>query len=418
MRVKQRHLIFWVIILFFRVLIAQESYTGQTIEEILSLPEEEIDLGLACLVLAKDAYPNLNIEFFDYVLDYMANRVKFLMQGFTDPEARIGMLKTYLYRPGWWNDSITFTYDLDDLEARKKENQFLNGYLATKKGSCTTMPMLHLVLADRLGWPIYAVRSPQHFFCRYVADGFEKNNIEATCGGGYISNERYILDFGIPDKAIQNGVYLRTLSKKEYLASLLSINALHFISREKNLKRAIRYLQLALSIDSTLASAHWNLSISYYQYAKQLNQEMQKKIQSTMTIYEIERQVLLKRRKDTIIKNRTLERLQIMVSPPKPSLWPSGQGLPALLNLPEIKPQQQIKPPTNFSPYMAELQSELQFKLRGIKLQYHSRIEQALTLAKLHKKRAVELGIVVKLPEEFFRRQARSIEEFKKTGKY
>ena len=90
------------------------------------------------------------------------------------------MMNTYLYRKGWWNDSIAFTYDLDDLEASKKENQFLNGYLATKKGSCITMPMLHLVLADRLGWPVYPVLTPKHYFCRYIEPGFEENNIEAT----------------------------------------------------------------------------------------------------------------------------------------------------------------------------------------------------------------------------------------------
>jgi hypothetical protein len=44
------------------------------------------------------------------------------MQGRTEPEARIAMMNTYLYRPGWWNDSITFTYDLDDMEASKTEN--------------------------------------------------------------------------------------------------------------------------------------------------------------------------------------------------------------------------------------------------------------------------------------------------------
>ncbi len=40
---------------------AQEHYTGQTIEQILELPEKEIDLGIACLVLAKDAYPQIDI---------------------------------------------------------------------------------------------------------------------------------------------------------------------------------------------------------------------------------------------------------------------------------------------------------------------------------------------------------------------
>lgn len=240
---------------------AQDRYTGQTIEDILALPDDQIDLGLACLVLAKEAYPHLDIPLFDALLTHIASQINHLMQGVTDPEARIAMMNTYLYRPGWWNDSLTFTYDLDDLEGAKKDNQFLNGYLATRKGSCITMPMLHLVLADRLGWPMAAVRSPKHFFARYVAKGFPKNNIEATAGGGYLSNARYIAEVGIPAKAIRNGVYLRTLSKKEYLASLLLNNARHWQEREGNLGKAIQSLQLAVSMDSTFSSAHWNLVV-------------------------------------------------------------------------------------------------------------------------------------------------------------
>ncbi|MBD3197235.1 MAG: hypothetical protein GF317_19430, partial [Candidatus Lokiarchaeota archaeon] len=69
------------ILFLFSISFAQEKYEGQTIEQILELPGEEIDLGIAMLVLAKDAYPNLNINFFDYALDFMADRLNQLMQG-------------------------------------------------------------------------------------------------------------------------------------------------------------------------------------------------------------------------------------------------------------------------------------------------------------------------------------------------
>lgn len=256
-------------------LTAQEHYNGQTIEQILELPEEEIDLGIACLVLAKDAFPQLDIARFDYILDYMVDRIDRLMQEAVDPESRIGMMNTYLYRAGWWNDSLTFTYDLDDLKGEQKENQFLNGYLSTRTGSCVTMPMLHLVLADRLGWPMKASRSVKHFFLRYVADGFKKNNIDATVGGGYRPDELYKEEAGIPDIAIANGVYLRSLSKKEYIASLLLNQARHFHEREADLHKAAYLLQLALVYDPTFASAHWNLGHYYYLLARQLEQDME-----------------------------------------------------------------------------------------------------------------------------------------------
>ncbi len=270
----------------------QERYTGQTIEQILELPEEEIDLGIACLVLAKDAFPGLNVAGFDYILDYMADRIDRLMQGAVDPESRIGMMNTYLYRSGWWNDSLTFTYDLDDLKGAQKENQFLNGYLSTRTGSCITMPMLHLVLADRLNWPMKASRSVRHYFLRYVADGFERNNIDATVEGGYRPDGLYKEEAGITDKAIENGVYLRTLSKKEYIASLLLNQARHFHEREADLHKAVHLLRLALATDPTFASAHWNLGHYYYLLARQLEQEMEGKLIAAKVNFEISRRAM------------------------------------------------------------------------------------------------------------------------------
>jgi regulator of sirC expression with transglutaminase-like and TPR domain len=237
---KSFFLIFSFLILFLNISYSQNKYP--TIEEILEMPEEDIDLGIACLVPAKDAYPNMKIESFDYVINYMVNKLKILNQDRTDAFSRIGLLNTYLYKPGWHNDSITFTYDLDDLEAAKKENQLLNSYIATKNGSCITMPMLYLVLADRLDWPIKPVRAPRHFFCRYEEEGLKEKNIAPTVGGGYSSDKKYVNDFGITEKPIDNGVYLRTLSKKEYLASLLLNNARHFHEREKNIKKSIHHI--------------------------------------------------------------------------------------------------------------------------------------------------------------------------------
>lgn len=136
------------------------------------------------------------------------------------------------------------------------------------------MPMLHIVLADKLDWPIKAVRNPKHVFCRYIDRNLEMNNIEATCGGGYVSNERYISDSQISKKAIKNGVYLRTLSKKEYIASMLLTCARYCYENNKNIQKAIYYTGLAVYHDSTLSSGHWNLGKHYYELAFNLETDM------------------------------------------------------------------------------------------------------------------------------------------------
>jgi len=351
-------------------LFSQTKTTFSSIREIFKQPEDSIDLGNVCLLLAKDAYPDLNIDRFNYAIDYMVDRIKYLNKGITDPIARVGLLNAYFFLPGWWNDSITFTYDLDDLEARKTTNQFLNGYIATKKGSCITMAMLYLVIADRLGWPIKPVRSTQHFFCRYIQEGLKYNNIEATCGGGYISDSQYVHQVGIPQKAIDNGVYLRTLTKNEYIASILQVNSGYFYRDKHDLENAARYARLSIDYDSTFSMAYWNLGEFYREKSIQLDSLRKIEIKDAHSMYEFE-----------------------MSGP---------QGNRVMPNT--IQGQNRY--------------SELEADLMGIRDKYDAKIEQLITTSRGLKSIAKELGIVRKFPDEFFRKQGKAIEEFKRTGKY
>lgn len=263
-------LILWIFLSIWTVS-AQRVYAGQSIEEILALPEDQIDTGHACLVLAKDAYPDLNVAAFDRLLDEMADRINALLRGRNEPEQRIGMMNTYLYRPDWWNGNATFEYNRDDLLAQKKESQFLNGYLATRKGSCLTMAMLYLALADRLGWPIRAVRAPSHYFCRYI--GMKDGNIEATSFGGFSPDSAYIADLKIPESAVRSGAYMKTLTRKEYIATLLEVNARLFHDRG-DFQKAIYYLELSVANDPAFSGGHWNLANYTYRYAKRLAEEV------------------------------------------------------------------------------------------------------------------------------------------------
>ena len=202
------------IIIFSEITFSQSSYSGQSVEKLFDLPEEEINIGVASLVLAKEFYPDMNVDFFLYSFDYMAQRFSEVFGQYKNPDERVRALNTYFYKQGFWNDGITFSYDDEDLHVTKLSNRFINGYVATKKGSCITMPLLYVIIGERLGWPIYPVRSAKHFFVRYIPKDLTLNfqqNIETTNGGSYISNEQYKLDVQIPDKAIANGVYLRTL---------------------------------------------------------------------------------------------------------------------------------------------------------------------------------------------------------------
>ncbi len=419
------------------VVTPQSKYTGQSIEQILAMPEDSINLGIACLVLAKDAYPKLNVEYFDYCLNYMVEKIRYLEQGKTSPLLRIGLMNDYLYRRGWWNDSITFTYNLDDLEADSTSDQFLNGYIASKLGSCITMSMLHLVLAERLAWPIKPVRSAKHIYCRYIKEGFKENNIEATCGGGYIPTWRYAKDAGESKKSIKNGTYEKVLTKKEYIANLLNENARFFREKKNDLDKAIYYTKLALFYDSSYVSAYWNLGQYYREKAIELDSIRYDKIQEVKNNQVVFDRVILRRSSSQMPINPNLQSSPNMPMNPlmqqnkrddpsiqNPMLRMSGQylsGLDLQIPSPPTKPNNPYNQfSVNRDPNIQRQNDKIEMmqEITNIDATYGRQILKLIDISHKLKAIAKERGIVLKFPKEFFIKQAESIEKFKLTGEY
>jgi hypothetical protein len=91
------------------------------------------------------------------------------------------------------------------------------------------------------------VRGPGHIFIRY--EGIEQGNVEATTHGGYIPDSQYVKDMQISKTAITNGIYMKPLSRKEFLSTLLVNNAFYCIEEKKDTANAIIYLNLAFKYD-------------------------------------------------------------------------------------------------------------------------------------------------------------------------
>lgn len=393
---------------------SQEYYSNQSIEDILKLPEKEINIGIASLVLAKEFYPNLNVQFFLQTFDYLADRYNYYFGKYSKPDDRIGALNTYLYKPGFWNDSITFNYDDDDLQVTKLDNKFINGYIANKKGSCITMPMLYVILGERLNFSVYPVRSAKHFFVRYIPEKTDKKikqNIETTNGGGFISDKQYKEDVLIPEKAIENGVYLRTLSKKEYIASLLLINANEYIM-QKNIEKAKHYFQLAIKYDSTFSSAYWNYGLTAFGEARQLEEKMWEEKQNAINENNVFAELTKKKSNEEIylpkqnndVQNNFLE--NILTIPPILT--------DDILSKPQIKVQKENSQTSNQALY----QADLQLQLMEIEKKYAPLIMGKINIYREYTQKAEQLGIVHEFPIRFFEKQIESINKFKQQGGY
>lgn len=274
-------------ILLFALALCRGASAGD-IDDLLSLPEKKIDIGIAALTLAKEVYPELDVAQYSAKLDQLVKGAKALTGSHTDPDYRVAALNTYLYK------KVKIKYDLADPSARKLENRYLNGILDTKKGSCITMPLLYMAIAQRLGYPVYPVTTPDHFFLRYVDSKLKKQNIEATSGGGYAPDRVIIKDLEVSELGIKTGAYMRTLTYREYLASLLAVNAIYW-AEHRDITKGINYIEKAIHFnpqdanlfdllgqmnmnlsklsrhnDPIMSEIYWDIAFSQFERAKRL----------------------------------------------------------------------------------------------------------------------------------------------------
>ena len=110
---------------------------------------------------------------------------------------------------------------------------FLNGLMDRRRGSCASMPVLHVALGWRLGWPVSLACAGNHLFCRFD-DGEVTHNIEATAfgRGGFRSHpdDYYRQQYRIPETAVSCGSDLRAVTAREMLGLFIAIRAMHFAS--------------------------------------------------------------------------------------------------------------------------------------------------------------------------------------------
>jgi len=245
---------------------ADDRYFPPDIQRQLSLPEHQLDIGLAALTFAKEIYPDLDVAAYSKRIDEFADKARRLGQGTTDPEKRIRVLNTVLFK----QEGIR--YDRAVLARNQQAYYFLNGILDTRLGICYTMPLLYIAVAQRLGWPMYPVAAPDHLFVRYVDESFKEQNIETTSGGKYFPDEVYAKDFSVGAQSLASGSYLRTLSYREFLSYLLAANAL-VLARQGRGNKTVAYLEKATELNPRFADYHDTLGEAYLAMSRAVSGE-------------------------------------------------------------------------------------------------------------------------------------------------
>lgn len=185
---------------------------------VLSCPEDRFDYGRAKLALDKIIDPSIDIGATMAELDDMAERARHLAGGARSIDARLTALRKLIYQSGAWNDHRPFDYDHSNFRGRDVRVKLLSHYLATRRGDCVSRPALFLILAEKLGIDVALSTAPLHVFVRYRDRRGRIVNLETT-SGALPARDIWLRQIRpVSDRALETGLYLRTLSRREGVA--------------------------------------------------------------------------------------------------------------------------------------------------------------------------------------------------------
>lgn len=128
-------------------------------EQVIAMPESEINLAEGALILASDEYPDLDVSTYLEQLDAMARTLEPRLPVNRAPHATITALNAYLFDELGFHGNRAEYYD--------PRNSFLNDVLERRTGLPITLSVIVLALAQRLQLPVVGVGLPGHFCVKW-----------------------------------------------------------------------------------------------------------------------------------------------------------------------------------------------------------------------------------------------------------
>jgi len=236
--------------------LANENKPGlyaRSIEQVLRLGEDEVDLATAALIVSENWSDMVNGRRYLAELDNMALEIRERLKRKNYGENYRAVLEI--------NDYLFNELGFKSLsEANDPNSLFLHTVLDQKRGYCLSLSILYLSLAERLGLEMYGVVVPGHFFVRYD-DGKARFNIETTSSGGSGTDEQYIEKFDVP-LGDSSSIYLKNLNKIQTLGCFFN-NLGNSYDKIGDIDTALKAYKTAVEINPTLSESRVNVGNIY-----------------------------------------------------------------------------------------------------------------------------------------------------------
>ena len=140
----------------------------------LDRPEEEIDLAEAALLIAKNAYRDLDVPGYLARISELASKLSAQLPEDGTESSRIVALNRFLFEDQGFAPSVENYYD--------PRNSFLNEVLERRVGIPLSLSILYIEVGRRIGLPLQGVSFPGHFLVKCtLKEGVVI--IDPYCGG-------------------------------------------------------------------------------------------------------------------------------------------------------------------------------------------------------------------------------------------
>lgn len=131
---------------------------AQTWQDIISVPREQLNLAEAALVIAREAYPQLDIAAQLARIDALGATLEQRLRPDITPTEKLAQFNHYLF------NELGYAGNSDDYYDPR--NSYLNDVIERKLGIPITLSVLYIEVGRRLGLPLSGVSFPGHFLVK------------------------------------------------------------------------------------------------------------------------------------------------------------------------------------------------------------------------------------------------------------
>ena len=148
--------------------------------ELSAAADEEVDLEKGAFLLARYAFPNLDVCDYRRKIEAMASEVRDRMGRRVSGEEAVKILNRYLFAEQGFRGNTKNYYEAD--------NSYLNRVIDRRTGIPISLSTVYLLVGSRLGLPLHGVGMPGHFLVKFESDRYK---IFIDCfNGGALLTER------------------------------------------------------------------------------------------------------------------------------------------------------------------------------------------------------------------------------------